>query len=149
MQEFRSCVTLIDSGMDEENPERIKQMLFNVMVVERVARFSSADWAGIDPEEMTYRMILAISAAAKKGFQVRDLGPNNWGFGLRSGRVVPLILDANSWVQLETTDSAYGKFPSKKMIGSFWLLISSVHATAADDVQNIVYTPMDYGGPNA
>ena len=52
MQEFRSCVTLIDSGMDEENPERIKQMLFNVMVVERVARFSSADWAGIDPEEM-------------------------------------------------------------------------------------------------
>ena len=50
-------------------------MLFDVMVVERVARFSFADWTRIDPKEMTYRMILAISAAAQKGFQVRDLGP--------------------------------------------------------------------------
>ena len=129
--------------MAEDDPERFSQMLFNVMVVERVARFSSADWTGIDPEEMTYRMILVISAAAKIGFQVRDLGPNNWGFGLRSGRIVPLMLDANSWVQLEPSDPAYGKFPSKKMIGSFWPLISGIHATAADDVQNIVYTPVE------
>ena len=50
-------------------------MLFNVMVVERVARFSSADWTGIEPEEMTNCMILAISAAAKNGFQIQDLDP--------------------------------------------------------------------------
>ena len=77
IQEFRSCVTLVDSDMAEDDPERFKQMPFNVMVVERVARFSSADWTGIDPEEMTYRMILAESAAAKNGFQVRDLGPKD------------------------------------------------------------------------
>ena len=142
IQEFKSCITLIDKYV-EDGPEGIKQMPFSIMVVERVALFSAVDWTGIDPEEMTSRMILAISAAAKNGFQVRDLGPNNWGFGLRSGRIVPLIPDANSWVQLEPTHSAYGKFPSKKMIGSFWPLISSIDATAAQDAQDIVYTPIE------
>ena len=74
IHEFQSCITLIDSDV-QNGPERIKQMLFRIMVVERVARFSSLDWTGIDPVDMTYRMILAISAAAKNGFQVRDLGP--------------------------------------------------------------------------
>ena len=40
IQEFQSCTTLIDSDV-QDGPERIKQMLFRIMVVERVARFSS------------------------------------------------------------------------------------------------------------
>ena len=110
-----------------------------------MVRFSSVDWTGIDPEEMTYHMILAISAAAKNGFQVRDLGPNSWGFGLRGGRIVPLILDANSWVQLEPTDSAYWEIPIKE---DDWLLLATdIQYSCNCSPRCPEYRLHKYGGP--
>ena len=66
-------------------------------------------------------MALAVAGPVRMGFRIRECGRNNWGFGLRNGRVVPLVLDRNSWVQLDSTDEAYGRWPSKKLLELFGL----------------------------
>ena len=112
-------------------------------------RFRQADLNGLDPAEVTYRLTLALAAAAKAGLKVRDSGISNWGFDFRSGRMVLLISDGSSWVQLQPTDASYGKFPSQRFIASFWPFVASVYATAAQDVGNIVYHRQEDSGREA
>ena len=63
-----------------------------------------------------------------------DLHSRYWGFGLRNGRVVPLILDGNSRVRIECDDESYGLWPSRKFIATFWTV--EVHPQAAADIEN-------------
>jgi hypothetical protein len=75
--------------------------------------------------------------------RLRDCGKSNWGFGLRNGRVVPLLLDGNSWARLEPQDPLLGKWPPKKLIGSFWPLLAEIHPQAASEIEQQVYWPVD------
>ena len=64
-----------------------------------------ADLSGLCREEVAYRMALAVAASSRMGFRLRDCGKGNWGFAMRSVRIVPLVLDGNSWHRLEPEDS--------------------------------------------
>ena len=113
------------------------------MVCERLIPFAQADFTGLDPEEVAYRLALAVAVASKRGFRLRDCGRGNWGFVLRNWRFVPLLLDGNSWVRLDPEDQLFGKWPPKRPIGSFWPLLSEVHEQAAAEIQQQVYYPTD------
>jgi len=66
-----------------------------------VVPFHHADPQGLDLEEVTYRFALTVAAASQRGFCLRDCRKSNWGFGLRNGRVVPLLLDGFRQRKLE------------------------------------------------
>ena len=144
VHEFHCWASLAESMILEGQTERpVQQLQFHVLVCEGLVPFSNADLDGLDREETAYMMALAIAGPARLGFRIRDCGRNNWGFGFRNGRVVPLVLDGNSWTQLDSTDEAFNRFPTKKLIGSFWHLPAEVHADAATDIEAIVYHPSD------
>ena len=42
-------------------------------------------------------------------------------------------------MRLDTEDELFGKWPPKKLIGSFWLLLSEVHEQAAAEIYQQVY----------
>ena len=121
--------------------ELSRKIPFHFVLCERLVPFSDADLSGLDSEEIAYRLALAIAAASKRGFRLRDCGRGNWGFGLRNGRVVPLLLDGNSWTKLDPSDELYGRWPPKKLIGSFWPLLTEIHEQASTDISQQVYHP--------
>ena len=140
VQEFHSWLSLAEPDRPEGAPHRpVRQTRFHILVCERLIPFAQADFTGLDPEEVAYRLALAVAVASKRGFRLRDCGRGNWGFGLRNGRVVPLLLDGNSWVRLDPEDQLFGKWPPKRPIGSFWPLLSEVHEQAAAEIQQQVY----------
>ena len=144
VQEFHSWLSLAEPDRPEGAPHRpVRQTHFHILVCERLIPFAQADFTGLDPEEVAYRLALAVAVASKRGFRLRDCGRGNWGFGLRNGRVVPLLLDGNSWVRLDPEDQLFGKWPPKRPIGSFWPLLSEVHEQAAAEIQQQVYYPTD------
>ena len=102
-----------------------------------------ADLQGRDSEEVADRLALATAMASQRGFRLRDCGKSNWGFGMRNGRLVPLLLDGNRWVRLEPDDPLFGKWPPKKFIGSFWPLLAEIHPQAASEIEHQVYWPVD------
>ena len=142
IQEFHNFITLLEPIKPENEPHRtIKQIRFHFLLCERLVPYAQADFTGLDPEEIAYRLALAIAAASKRRFRLRDCGRGNWGFGLRNGRIVPLLLDGNSWQRLDPDDDLFGKWPPKKLIGSFWTLLSEVHEQAAAEIYQEVYYP--------
>jgi hypothetical protein len=62
---------------------------------------------------------------------------------MRNGRLLPLLLDGNSWVRLEPDDPLFGKWPPKMLIGSFWPLLAEIHPHAASEIEHQVYWPVD------
>jgi hypothetical protein len=78
---------------------------------------------------------------SKRGFRLKDCGRGNCGFGLRNGRIVPLLLDGNSWTRLDPSDELFGKWPPKKLIGSFWPLLTELHEQASAEIYQEVYYP--------
>ena len=65
------------------------------------------------------------------------------GFGLRNGRIVQLLLDGNSWTRLDPSDELFGKWPPKKLIGSFWPLLTELHEQASAEIYQEVYYPQN------
>ena len=144
VQEFHCWLSLCEVTKHEGSPHRpIQQVHFHVLVCERPVPLPRANLQGLDSEEVAYRLALAIAGPSQRGFRFRDCGKSNWGFGLRNGRVVPLLLDGNSWVQLEPEDPLFGKWPRKKLIGSFWPLLAEINPQAATDIEQQVYWPVD------
>ena len=141
IQEFHTYLTLSEDDGTNGRIGTIKDVYFHVLICERLIPYDQADFTGMGPEEIAYRLALAIAVASKRGFRLRDCGRGNWGFGLRNGRIVPLLLDGNSWTRLEATDELYGKWPPKKLIGTFWTLLSEVHEQAAAEIYQEVYHP--------
>ena len=46
-------------------------------------------------------------------------------------------------MRLDTEDELFGKWPPKKLIGSFWLLLSEVHEQAAAEIyQQVCFTTL-------
>ena len=141
IQEFHTYLTLTEAKGDDEQPRSINEISFHVLICERLIPYSQADFSGLDPEEIAYRLALAIAIASKRGFRLKDCGRGNWGFGLRNGRIVPLLFDGNSWTRLDPSDDLFGKWPPKKLIGSFWSLLSEVHEHASAEIYQEVYYP--------
>ena len=141
IQEFHTYLVLSEDKGADAHLSTIYEIKFHMLICERLIPYSQADFTGLDPEEVCSRMALAIAFASKRGFRLRDCGPGNWGFGLRTGRIVPLLLDGNSWTRLDPSDDLFGKWPPKKLIGSFWTLLSSVHEPASVEIYNEVYYP--------
>ena len=120
VQEFHTWLSLCEPDRPEGAPHHpVSQIHFHILVCERLVPFHHADLQGLDLEEVAYRFALAVAVASQRGFRLRDCGKSNWGFGLRNGRVVPLLLDGNSWARLEPEDPLLRKWPPKKLIGSF------------------------------
>ena len=144
VQEFHTWLSLCEPDRPEGAPHRpVSQIHFHILVCERLVPFHHADLQGLDLEEVAYRFALAVAVASQRGFRLRDCGKSNWGFGLRNGRVVPLLLDGNSWARLEPEDPLLGKWPPKKLIGSFWPLLAEIHPQAASEIEQQVYWPVD------
>ena len=141
IQEFHTYLILSEDKGANARIGTINEVYFHVLICERLIPYAQADFSGMDPEEIAYRLALAIAVASKRGFRLRDCGRGNWGFGLRNGRIVPLLLDGNSWTRLDATDELYGKCPPKKLIGPFWTLLSGVHEQAAAEIYQEVYHP--------
>ena len=141
IQEFHSTLTLSEADGPPGKIGTITETLFHFVLCERLVPFADADLSGLDSEETAYRMALAIAASSKRGFRLRDCGRGNWGFGLRNGRVVPLLLDGNSWTKLEPSDELFGRWPPKKLIGSFWPLLTEIHEQASTEISQQVYHP--------
>ena len=141
IQEFHTYLTLSEDKGEDEHLSTINEVNFHVLICERLIPFSQADFSGLDPEEIAYRLALAIAIASKRGFRLRDCGRGSWGFGLRNGRIVPLLLDGNSWTRLDPEDDLFGKWPPKKLIGSFWSLLSEVHDPASAEIYQEVCYP--------
>ena len=81
-----------------------------MLICERLIPYSQADFSGLDPEEIAYRLALAIAIASKRGFRLKDCGRGNWGFGLRNGRIVPLLLSSTAiagqdWIPVMTSSA--------------------------------------------
>jgi len=114
-----------------------------LLVCERLIPYGQADFSGLDPEEIAYRLALAIAMTSKRGFRLKDCGRGNWGFGLRNGRIAPLLLDGNSWTRLDPSDELFGKWPPKKLIGSFWTLLTELHEQASAEIYQEVYYPQN------
>jgi len=143
VQEFHCWVSLCESEKPEGAPHRtVQQVHFHILVCERLVPLLRADLQGLDSEEVAYRLALAIAGASQRGFRLRDCGKSNWGFGMRICRLVPLLLDGNSWVRLEPDDPLFGKWPPKKLIGSFWPLLAEIHPQAASEIEQQVYWPV-------
>ena len=121
-------------------PPRLVRLL---LVCERLIPYGQSDFSGLDPEEIAYRLALAIAMTSKRGFRLKDCGRGNWGFGLRNGRIVPLLLDGNSWTRLDPSDELFGKWPPKKLIGSFWPLLQELHEPASAEIYLEVYYPQN------
>ena len=120
VHEFHCWASLAESMILEGQTERpVQQLQFHVLVCEGLVPFSNADLDGLDREETAYMMALAIAGPARLGFRIRDCGRNNWGFGFRNGRVVPLVLDGNSWTQLDSTDEAFNRFLQRSSLDLF------------------------------
>ena len=144
VQEFHCWVSLCEPEKLEGAPRRpVQQVHFHILVCERLVPLPRADLQGRDSEEVAYRFALAIAMASQRGFRLRDCGKSNWGFGMRNGRLLPLLLDGNSWVRLEPDDPLFGKWPPKKLIGSFWPLLAEIHPQAASEIEHQVYWPVD------
>ena len=141
IQEFHSWISLLEPNRPVGGP--IQQVHFHFMICERLIPYSQADFSGLDPEEITYRLALAVAMVSKRGFRLKDCGRGNWGFGLRNGRIVPLLLDANSWTRLDPSDELFGKWPPKKLIGSFWPLLQELHEQASAEIYQEVYYPQN------
>ena len=141
IQEFHTYLTLSEDNGTNGRIGTINEVYFHVLICEGLVPYAQADFTGMDPDEIAYRLALAIAVASKTGFRLRDCGRGNWSFGLRNGRIVPLLLDGNSWTRLEDTDELYGKWPPKKLIGTFWTLLSEVHGQAAAEIYQEVYHP--------
>ena len=84
-------------------------------------------------------MALAVAASSRLGFRLKDCRRGSWGFAMRSGRIVPLVLDGNCWQRLAPEDP-YGQWPNKRLIGSFWPLLTEVHEQASNDIQPMYVT---------
>ena len=144
IQEFHSWISLLEPNRPANEPHRpIQQVHFHFMICERLIPYSQADFSGLDPEEITYRLALAVAMVSKRGFRLKDCGRGNWGFGLRNGRLVPLLLDGNSWTRLDPSDELFGKWPPKKLIGSFWPLLQELHEQASAEIYQEVYYPQN------
>ena len=115
------------------------QFMFHVLVCERLIPLSGVDLANLHCDETVYRMCLALAAGCRAGFRPRDAGWSNWGLGIRNQRLVPLVLDANSWVRLEETNQEFGYWPGKKYLHSFWSVIQTLSTDAATDVERNIY----------
>lgn len=120
-----------------------EQHMFHIIVCERLVPLGGVDLANLLRDETVYRMSLALAAGCRAGFRPRDAGWSNWGLGVRSGRLVPLILDANSWTRLEETHNEYGRWPGKKFLHSFWSIIKEIDEDTAADVERHVYPSRD------
>ena len=144
IQEFHSWISLLEPNRPANEPHRpIQQVHFYFMICERLIPYSQADFSGLDPEEITYRMALAVAMVSKRGFRLKDCGRGNWGFGLRNGRILLLLLDGNSWTRLDPSDELFGKWPPKKLIGSFWPLLQELHEQASAEIYQEVYYPQN------
>ena len=142
IQEFHSWMSLLEPNRPANEPHRsVQQVHFHFLICERLIPYGQADFSGLEPEEIAYRLALAIAIASKRGFRLRDCGRGNWGFGLRNGRIVPLLLDGNSWTRLDPEDELFGKWPPKKLIGSFWPLVTELHEQASAEIYQEVYYP--------
>ena len=51
-------------------PPRLVRVL---LVCERLIPYGQADFSGLDPEEIAYRLALAIAMTSKRGFRLKDL----------------------------------------------------------------------------
>lgn len=144
VQEFHTWLSC-EPDRPEGAPHRpVRQIHFHILVCERLVPFHLADLQGLDLEEVAYRFALAVAVASQRGLRLRDCGKSNWGFGLRHGRVVPLLLDGNSCgsgLSLKTHYLESG--PPKKLIGSFWPLLAEIHPQAASEIEQQVYWPVD------
>ena len=144
IQEFHSWISLLEPNRPANEPHRpIQQVHFHFLICERLIPYGQADFSGLDPEEVTYRLALAVTMVSKRGFRLKDCGRGNWGFGLRNGRIVPLLLDGNSWTRLDPSDELFGKWPPKKLIGSFWPLLQDLHEQASAEIYQEVYYPQN------
>ena len=87
----------------------------HVVAVEKVTSLDGFDTDKLDTEELILKMVKAVAQASQSGFRVRDIGYKNWGLALRSGRMAPVVLDANSWTRLVEGEENYGRWPSKRL----------------------------------
>ena len=144
VQEFSCPISLFEPRAPGE-PLRgtADQFMFHVLVCERLIPLSGVDLDNLHRDETVYRMCLALAAGCRAGFRPRDAGWTNWGLGIRSQRLVPLILDANSWTRLEEDHNEYGRWPGKKYLHSFWSIIKEIDVDAATHVERHVYPSRD------
>ena len=68
-----------------------------------------------------------------------DAGSSNWGLALRTGRMSPVFLDANSWTRLNVGDAMYGRWPGKRDVASFWSLLRSIDEHVRNRMEELVY----------
>ena len=75
IQEFHSWISLLEPNRPENEPHRpIQQVHFHFLICERLIPYGQADLSGLDPEEVTYRLALAVTMVSKRGFRLKDCG---------------------------------------------------------------------------
>ena len=102
VQEFWCPVSLTEPRQENEPLHgTANQFMFHVLLCEKLIPLNGVDLTHLHRDETVYRMSLALAAGCRAGFRPRDAGWTNWGLGLRNQRLVPLVLDANSWLRLD------------------------------------------------
>ena len=111
----------------------------HVVAVEKVTSLDGFDTDKLDTEELILKMVKAVAQASQSGFRVRDIGYKNWGLALRSGRMAPVVLDANSWTRLVEGEENYGRWPSKRDVHSLWGFWKTLNEPLHDRMNDLVY----------